>query len=621
MGLAVLVLVPVLLFLPVYRFSFVTLDDTLHVYRNPAFESLTAPRLWELLLRPFQGLYIPVTYFVWGIESALTRWLLSPVVRPIDARLFHVVNLVLHVINTLLVYQILCRLVRSHWGPFFGAILFACHPLQVEAVAWVSGLKDVLCGMFSLLSLYLALTLESRWTDSEKARHRFLIASLCFVLALLSKPSAVAVPFLIFVIYWFQGQRTRKETACIVLPWAFLSVPFLVLTKLSQPDFVIDEVVSLGARFWVALDAVAFYISKVIFPFFLTLNYGRTPQAVLDRPWIYLLWLTPILILMLIRRSEFRRYWIAGLGLFVGYLIPVLGIVPFYYQKFSTVADRFAYLSLLGVSLVVAVYGASLRRWFSRTLFVCALILLALRAHDQLMYWRSNLTLLTRVAAINPHAEVFYTLGVLLADDNRLDEAVGSYQKALALNPKHAATYNNLGLAYFHQGRLPEAEHALREAERLAPHLSETANNLGVLFLRRGEKEKARTQFRRAIELNPRSSDSFFNLGTTYESEGKWDLAISLYLRSLRLRPQYVRFRIVLARALVKAGRYSEAEQQYLGLLQENRAGAEAYLELGDLYARQGRLPEARRSYERATRVDPRSKIAARARERLTGGG
>jgi protein O-mannosyl-transferase len=370
----------VLPFLQVLSHGFIGVDDQMHTYLNPFLNGRAPGGIWTFWTSAYGGLYIPVTYTAWAVIHAMggggATWNALP---------FHCTNLILHAVNSLLAFELLRDLlvsmqssparlrkaansdpgkdVRLVIAAALGALWFALHPLQVEPVAWVSGLKDVLSGTFSLLSLLLFL--KGGHDGANRMPLRFLGGLALMALAVLSKPSAVILPLLGYVLslliaapakrVWWMG---RAAIAVLVV-----SVPALFVTTAAQPLPEGNFVVLLWARPLVALDALAFYLHKTIFPIGLTLSYGRTPRAALaTHGWAYWTWMLPAALALALAlawwkgRRLFGLAWVSLIGFLFFCLgfFPVLGLIPFGYQTLSTVSDRYAYLSLLGPAVIVS---------------------------------------------------------------------------------------------------------------------------------------------------------------------------------------------------------------------------------------------------------------------------
>ena len=252
--------------------QFVLLDDDLHITHNPHLQAgASLGGLWK---QPYQGLYIPVTYMVWAAQKALFdrywgTWggeTTGPLRREASARFYHRTNGLLHWANTLLVFFILMELAGCHWAAIAGALLFSLHPVQVEPVAWISGLKDVLSGFFALLALLGYLKGSGLRASEKKSGWLYAGASIAFLLALFSKPSSVVVPAIALALDCL-GRGTPWRCALRRLgPWIAAAVPLAWLAKISQPSIHITFVTPWILRPSVAADALTFYFSKVLLP-------------------------------------------------------------------------------------------------------------------------------------------------------------------------------------------------------------------------------------------------------------------------------------------------------------------------------------------------------------------
>ncbi len=383
-----LVLIPLavaLVFQGVLSAGFVTFDDRLHVSENPAFHPVTAASTLRLWTKPTLGLYVPATYTLW----AATALFAAGPDGSLSPRLFHAVSLLLHALSALLVFLILRRLNAPALAAAAGSLLFAFHPIQVEAVAWISAQKDLLSGLFSLVSLHRLIVYRQegkRWNQGA--------AFVAFVLALLSKPAAVALPGMLFIVDTVV-LGTSLRLAAWTLAWTFAAVPFLFITQAAQPSSAMMSVTPLLSRPWIALDAIVFYLAKLVFPFGLALNYGRTPTRVLEIPGLVFLLIVPLTGAWFLYRFRSPTR-LAAAGWFFLALLPTLGFLPFHYQVHSTVADRFLYLSLFAPALLVARWK---RGGLVGGLAIAGLVALTVA---QVSFWRNDEAVAARMARVNP---------------------------------------------------------------------------------------------------------------------------------------------------------------------------------------------------------------------------
>ncbi|HSV14038.1 MAG TPA: tetratricopeptide repeat protein [Tepidisphaeraceae bacterium] len=471
--------------------DFTTLDDPDTIANNPRLRPPTLANVahyWTATGEdaPF-GLYIPVTYATWSAVAA---------VAGINPHAFHAANVLLHTLSALLVFHLLLRLFNCGAPAVIGALLFALHPVQVEPVAWASGTKDVLCGCLSIAALleyinFAACGLASvsassppdEQTLSRKRRGNihFTIATICFILAMLAKPTAIVVPLLALTIDRLLLQRDWSQILRWLWAWFTLMIPCAIWTTRAQPA-PWSTSLPVWTRPAIATDAIAFYLYKLALPLHLIVDYGRRPQAVLDHGWIYWTWLVPaaIALFLIIRRPRFIT---AGACLFVIPLLPVLGLAPFMYQYVSTVTDHYLYLSLLGPAVLLAWLVQRSPRVMPLALIL--LLLLGGRTIAQEQYWQDTPTLFEHTLAINPnsflacdqlgfyHAELARKLrwSSPAAAREQFAQAVGYYQRGLTIHPQYVPSIYNLAIVYRQIGREDDARAMLRRIVQLQPSL------------------------------------------------------------------------------------------------------------------------------------------------------
>ena len=522
----------------VVRGGFVRWDDNLHVTENPWLHPVTLAHIGHFWQTSYEGLYIPLSYTVYSLLALIAR---DPATQALNPHVFHAANLGLHLVNVLLVFALLKRLVGGAWAAAGGALLFGLHPVQVESVAWVSELRGLLSALFSLVAL--GQYWEFRQAPAgPRPWGRFVLATLAFGLALLAKPSAVAVPLMALVLDgWGRGRSWRLSLPLVL--WASLALAEIVLSRTSQPAPA-ALLLPLWRRPFVAGDALAASLAHLVWPVALGIDYGRSPATVLAHPGGYLTWLAPACLGVLLWRI--RRSWpllmVAG-GLFLAALLPVLGLVPFAFQEVSTVADRYAYLAMLGPALAAACLLARVPRRavpLAAGLSLAVLLLLGLQSALQVMVWQNDFALFSRALAVNPRSWVADNdLGATLYEHGQTEQAIRAFQNGLRWNPYQEKAWNNLGAALNTVGRRAEAEVALQNALRLAPDYAAAYNNLGLVSTGQGRLAAAEAEYRRALRLDPDFAEAQNNLGVLLDRQGKWTAAAEQFQRALAVRPGY----------------------------------------------------------------------------------
>ena len=527
---AVLVLLGlvILVYLPAMSGGFVWDDEDL-LLTNPVVQS--AHGLYRIWCTTECSDYFPLTWTSFWIEWRL--WGPDPVP-------YHVVNVLLHAVASVLLWRVLQRLGIP--GAWLAAMLFAIHPVNVVSVAWISERKNTLSQAFVFLTLlaYLRYSADGRWG--------WYAASLAvFVLALLSKTSAVMLPVVLLGVVWWQDGRINWRRFVSTVPFFVVSAVLgLVTVRFQYHQAIGDEVVrpeGLVSRLAAAGWAVWFYAYKALVPLRLRSVYPRwdvsSPGVVAFIPT------AAALIGLLVcwwYRNRWARPWFAGLGYFVVMLLPVLGFFDMAFAKYSLVADHLQYVALPGV--VALSVGGAVSLWRRRRLprvagmVVAGGIVLSLSAltwHRGHVF-RNNETFLRNAVAGSPaSSDLRYNLGTFLAIQGNLTEAEEHLTEAVRLDPDDSEMHFNLARLLAETGRPEQAVDQYTEAMRCDPNDAAAHNSVGMLLVRMGRPEQAVPHFVRATELDPQSPELLLNLASTLHLLGRLDEAGEAAQRALEL--------------------------------------------------------------------------------------
>lgn len=483
--------------LPTARFPFVDWDDGPNVLQNPWLNPPTLHALAVFWKAPYYGVYAPVTRTVW----LLLAWISgsSP-----DPRVFHAANAVVHALDALLVYALLLRLVKDVRASALGALFFAFHPLQAEAASWVTGMKDLLGGFFSLCALLAYVRYAELPAGTPKRWVWYGAGAAAYLLALLSKPAAASVPLMAWVLDTAFLRRSAGKATLALAPWLLPLAPAALVTASAEKANSLVPYTPWSARPIVAADALAFYLAKLVWPVGLCMDYGHTPRWILRQQWRLAAFAAPVALALAAWISRRRAAEVpAAIGLFVAALLPVLGIVPFAYQAYSTTADRYAYLALLGPAWLVAWFLARRRgAWSAAAAGI--LLLYGVLFSIQAQTWRSSRALFTHALQVNPSSSIANNnMGVMEMTDGRYSEALRRFERALRTAPEYPEAHYNLGLLYARLGRTDAAEAQFRDVIRWKPDYAMAFNDLGVLLLQQGRLEEARDCFVKALQIQP----------------------------------------------------------------------------------------------------------------------
>jgi tetratricopeptide (TPR) repeat protein len=531
------------LYAPTIGHQFAMLDDWTTLVENPRFDPPSVASIAYYWGHPHMGLWVPVTYTVWG-GLAMATYVPTPdeIGVHLDPHVFHAASVLVHGLAVVAAYVLLRRLLRArsaatpdddeasvNWAAASGALLYAVHPLQVEGVAWTSGLKDVLYSALSLAALLLYLRAaetsahprsfsggpEGRAELRGDARSIFSsrtywLGALCLLLALLSKPTAMVTPILAAAIDGIVLRRPWRRVAAAVLPWLALAVPVMVVAKVVQP----------GTGAWVpppwqrptvAADSLAFYLGKLMVPIRLAPDYGLRPEVVVRQPWFWIAWLAPMAIGVALWRTREPMLKAAGV-FFVIAAAPTLGLVPFEFQYFSNVADHYLQLATFGAAMAIAWVAWRYRSAVARGVIVVLLCVWAVLNVRQQGYWRDTVSLFRHTLDVNPRSYLAHADLAAYADRGH-DYATSEreYRAAIAANPQMLIPHANLAIVLALQGRADEALAAARgeiEANAALPpekraDLREAYFLLGMALFNSGHMAEAVPFFEKQLELTP----------------------------------------------------------------------------------------------------------------------
>jgi hypothetical protein len=495
---AVLVMAVGAVFGQVCTFDFTLWDDPQTVSQNPLLNPPSLPHAAALWQKPIESLYIPVTYSLWSAVASMA-WLEQPDAHGyhLNPYLFHSLNLLLHLACVLVVWRLLWRLVQNPWATLAGALVFALHPLQVESVAWVSGAKDLL---YALLSLLATMTfLEALRNHGMRRIALHATATLLFMLAFLAKPTAVVVPLLAVALAWGQRVSWRRGDLAMVAGWFALAAIGAAVTRLVQTGSNAGPTPHIWFRPLVALDALTFYLWKLVFPLRLAPDYGRSPSWLLESGWWRITWVLPVAVVVaMIALRAPHRIWLAVL-VFAIPLVPVLGLATFNFQFYSTVADHYLYLAMLGVGLLVAqlLSQSQLTAWKVRAVIVAFFITLvtvwAAISFVQAGTWQNSRLLFEHTLAVNPSSFIsHYDLGVLDEAENQSHKAVNELEAAIRVRSDYVPAHAELASLLLREGHVDQGLSEMVESLRLTAgqqpdaDLTEAYVNVGLIAHRCG---------------------------------------------------------------------------------------------------------------------------------------
>jgi len=551
---------------PAVRYDFTTWDDDVNICLNKNLNPVKWDSVLNFWIEPYEHFYTPVTYTLWAIQAAVSPIVVSPIALNQSTPgplLFHATNIFCHLISGLLVFMILSTLLvelsrddavklSPDLAAAAGTLLFLLHPAQVEPVVWISGFRDVLSGLFSFLSLWTYL----RYLKSG-SRSLYFFSATVFVLALLSKPSSAILPAIIFLVDVYAVRRRAWLALTEILPWSFFVIACVLMNREIQAG-VIQFATPLAMRPFIALDSIAFYLGKLVWPASLIPNYARKPEWVLDWGYFHLTALIPIAVFFGLTRlpRAYRRAGLIGFWIFTLVLLPSSGIVPFISQNESTVFDRYLYVAMLGPAFGLAFVMMRIRSRAATSLCFAWLIALALIAGRQRGYWTDTSTLFSHQLAMDPNSYAAHRgLGLYNMKIKQFDRAREHFESAVRINPNDQWSRDHLALAQpnaveaqqlveagvsdARSGNYDEASRKFEAAVKLDPSNSSAHTDLGNLYAMKRNYEAALASFKRSIELNPNIPATYVNLGNALRLKGDQKAAVEAYTKALKLDPDF----------------------------------------------------------------------------------
>jgi tetratricopeptide (TPR) repeat protein len=591
--------------------GFVNYDDDHYVYQNPCVErGLTAAGIvWA---------FTTTQCYNWHPLTWLSH-MLDCQAYGLHAGGHHLTNVLLHAATAILLFLVLWRMTGDLWPSAFAAALFAIHPLRVESVAWVAERKDLLSGLFFMLTLgaYVAY-----------ARHpfsllRYLTVVGLFALGLMAKPMLVTLPCVLLLLdYWPLGRLEsppRESQRTLFIPWRLvveklplfaLSAASCVVTPLVQADAIQSiEKFSLASRLGNAPVAYVTYLGQFFCPAGLAPFYphsGSNPPT-----WQLagaLLLLVCICVGLLFWRAKYPHV-LVGWFWYLGMLVPVIGLVQVGEQS---MADRYTYLPQIGLAIALA-WGA--KQAFGRWAYppwgcgvASALLMVALMGcvWRQTSYWCNAETLWTHTLdCTSPNAVAQCNLGVALGEQGRFDDAVPHLQEALRIRPCYAEAENSLAVALVGRGQVKEAMSHYQKALEIKPDFAEAHNNFGMALVDCGQVEEGLRHCRKALEIKPDYVDALNNLGVVLAGHGQVEEAIAHYQRALEIKPDFAEVHNNFGNALVDHGQVDEAVAHYRKALEVKPDYAQAHNNLGIALARRAKLEEAVTEFRNAVKIEP----------------
>jgi protein O-mannosyl-transferase len=471
-------------------FDFLSYDDNLYVTENPHVQAgLTPESIKWALTAVVAGNWMPVTLFSHMLDCQLFH---------LQSGMPHLINVLFHMLATLLLFASLKRATGARWPSAFVAMLFAVHPLHVESVAWVAERKDVLSACFWFLALYAYV----RYVERPTVRG-YLLVALAFGLGLMAKPMMVTFPFTLLLLdVWPLRRAQFPKILWEKLPLIAMSATVSVITYFVQRTTGAVQAYALPVRIENALISYVVYIAQVLWPAGLAVMYPyRQSPAMWQAVAAGIVLLAVSAAVIFAWRT--RPYLAVGWFWYLGTLVPVIGLVQVGWQAR---ADRYMYIPMIGLLLMLAWGVAELQvKWLVLAAAASCIACISV-ARMQTGYWQNSGTLFERAIDVTQDNYVAeYNLANYLMNTRRGAEAIPHFEAALRAKPDYPEAQNNLGMVLGNiPGRMPDAVSHFEAAVRLRPNLVQAHYNLAVALAQiPGRKSEALAQYEAVQRLEP----------------------------------------------------------------------------------------------------------------------
>jgi tetratricopeptide (TPR) repeat protein len=623
-------------FWPVFSNDFINFDDPEYVLENPQVRTGLS---WDNVNWAFRAHHAsnwhPLTWLSHMLDVELFG------LRPVG---HHAINLLFHILNTVLLFLLLHWITGGLWRSALVAALFGLHPLHVESVAWVAERKDVLSTFFFMVTLaayaaYAKQSVSPATTDPTENPPAaaikptlpkftfYLLALVFFACGLMSKPMLVTLPCVLLLLdFWplqrlrlFSDQKIQFKTAVPLLvekaPFFVLSAIACAVTMSAQTGAVAPAGLPLASRAANAVLSYFRYLEKVVWPTKLAIFY---PHPATVRPDLseWITWEVGLALLVLVvvtvasvRSLRSRPYLAVGWFWYLGMLVPVIGLVQVGAQA---MADRYTYVPVIGL-FVALIWSAA--EWVPRTqrpvpaMATAAVVLLGTLGWltwKQAQRWKSSLTVFAHALAVTrDNATAHFNYGAALEASGDWQNALNHYRKSLQADPFRADAHYNIGHALTREGNIDGAAAEYRAALNLKPDYADAHHNLATVLHGAGQLEQAAIHYRRALELNPIQPRGYRNFGKLLVDQGKYAEAIEVYSQALKLQPQSAESEAGLGLAMLLGGRTPEAIPHLQAAATLRPDNVEALLNLANALFETGREAEARHHIVQALRLEP----------------
>jgi len=581
----------------VRHFDFVNYDDPAYVNNQHIRSGLTQQSLTWAFTSIDDANWFPLT----RISHLLDRQLFG-----LNSGPQHLTSVLLHAFSAVLLFLLLKRMTGARWPSAFVAFIFALHPLHIESVAWIAERKDVLSTLFLFLTLWAYLNYVDRPSTS-----RYILVVVLFCAGIMAKPMVVTFPLIAVLLDVWPLRRFSARTLREKFPLFGISLAASLATYLVQRQagsVASFNEVPFALRAGNALVSYIVYLFQFFWPANLAVFYPYAAGISLWKPIVAALLLAGITVFA-VRSFPRRPYLAIGWVWYLGTLIPVLGLIQVGLQSR---ADRYTYVPLIGISIMLAWGLADLcARWPRSKPAVAVLGVLTCSAWSYLTWlnlanWRDSVSLFQHASQVTSENYVAYNnLGAALRERGQSVEAMADTQEALRIRPQYPDAQNNLGDALLAQGKPDEAAPHIQEALRLEPGLPEAHVNWATVLNKRGQHAEAAAEYRVALQLQPDSAQAHCGLGAALMVLNRYQEALPQLVEAIDIKPDYADAHYNLGVLFGTLQRTDEAIAQFTETVRLQPDNPEAHFNLGIAFAAEDQMSQAIPEFQTAVRLRP----------------
>ncbi|MCX6287023.1 MAG: tetratricopeptide repeat protein [Bacteroidetes bacterium] len=583
-----------------------TWDDSAYILNNQTIQHFNSSSISEIFTTTVAGSYVPLPLFTFAIEYRIFG--LNPFI-------FHLSNLFLHLLCTVLVFLLLKKLRLKPLFAGIGSLIFALHPMHVESVVWLSERKDLLYSLFYFSSLLVYI----RYIELPRKRYLFYFTSLfLFLLSLFSKITAVTLPIVLLFIDYYLDRSFKKKVLIEKIPFLVLSLIFgfteIVLLR-NQEFLQTPQNISLLDQIFLGFYSLDAYVIKFFIPFQLSAIYPYGNSLGHDLSIIY--YISPFFAFFL----GFLIYkWRKNRVILFGIVFFLINIIPMFQAQIVTqgigfLADRFSYLPYLGLCLITGwfcehyLWNKNELKQLSFGGFTLIFIIMMFITFNRTKVWKDDMTLWNDVIEKYPNEIVksYANRGIAYTKQGKWNDAITDFTKVIEMDPQYSWGYSDRGVAYQNTSQWEKSLDDFSKAIALNKNDSDAFLSRGVSYGVLRNYRMAIEDFSKTIELTPKNSKAYSNRGLTYMNLGFVDSAIKDYSKAIELNRGYRDAFVNRSIAYSKINQLDKAISDCSAAIELDQGNAGLYNILGYFYFEKGDIDKANKQFQSCLNIDARN--------------